>query len=141
MIVFHGVAALLALRVHDAPACQTACFDRNFPLVVPRLLIVLCIFILLYKSESESRVTVAIQHALDQERKTHYVSELNAARTEARLMFELTSGFSQLHHVLKNMLVGIQVTRMCPVRGACPLSPVPSPWVPCFPSNSANLTV
>ena len=74
-----------------------------------RLMIIVCGFSLLYKSESESRSALALQHTVDQERKIHYTAELNAARTEGRLTFELDSGFSQLHHVLKNLLVGMQV--------------------------------
>ena len=76
---------------------------------IPELPGILTMF-LLYKSESDSRIAVALQHTIDQERKIHHTAELNAARTEGRLMFELQSGFSQLHHVLKNLLVGMQVT-------------------------------
>ena len=72
------------------------------------LLLMPCLAILLYKTEAESRRIFALKRVMNQKAQ-HHRTEMGALRQEAQLIHELQSGFSQLHHVLKNILVGVQV--------------------------------
>ena len=61
-----------------------------------------------YKTERDSRLSYCLESVGAQERRQRHSAELAATRKEAQLMNDFQSGFSQLHHVLKNILVSVQ---------------------------------
>ena len=91
-------------------------WNPNIPLamdVMSVLMFLVTFNHLLYQHERETREVFALQQRLlERERKNHEGFALQANQKESELQFQLQSGFSQLHHVLKNTLVSVQNVMM-----------------------------